>query len=76
MFFLSGTFFPLSNLPIFMQWIGWLSPVWHATNLGRFLTYGSEVSSTLIVVHVLYLIALTIFGLFISIKVFERRLAK
>jgi lipooligosaccharide transport system permease protein len=76
MFFLSGTFFPLSNLPIFMQWLGWLSPVWHATNLGRFLTYGSEVSSTLIVVHVLYLIALTIFGLFISIKVFERRLAK
>ena len=76
MFFLSGTFFPLSAMPIFLQWIGWLSPVWHATNLGRFLTYGSDVPATLVMVHIVYLLTLTAIGLLASFKVFERRLAK
>jgi len=76
MFFLSGTFFPLSSMPIYLQWFGWLSPVWHATDLGRFLTYGSEVSITLVIIHVLYLLLLTFTGIFAAIKVFERRLAK
>ena len=76
MFFLSGTFFPLSSMPTFLQWIGWLSPVWHATNLGRFLTYGSDVSLSLVITHVLYLLTLTAVGLFFSFKVFERRLSK
>ena len=76
MFFLSGTFFPLSSMPIYLQWFGWLSPVWHATDLGRFLTYGSDVSITLVIIHVLYLLLLTFTGIFAAIKVFERRLAK
>jgi len=76
MFFLSGTFFPLSSMPIFLQWIGWLSPVWHATNLGRFLTYGSDVAPALVATHILYLLALTIVGLYLAIKIFDKRLAK
>lgn len=76
MFFLSGTFFPLSSMPIFLQWIGWISPVWHATDLGRFLTYGSDVAPALVVIHVLYLFTLAAVGLLISFKVFERRLSK
>ncbi len=31
----SGTVFPLTQLPIFLQWIGWLSPLWHGSELGR-----------------------------------------
>ena len=31
----SGTVFPLTQLPMFLQWIGWLSPLWHASELGR-----------------------------------------
>lgn len=76
MFFLSGTFFPLSSMPIYLQWIGWLSPVWHATDLGRFLTYGSDVPLWLAVVHALYLVLLAVVGLMFAIKIFERRLAK
>ena len=35
MFLFSGTFFPLGALPIWLQWIGWISPLWHGTELGR-----------------------------------------
>ena len=37
----SGTMFPLDHLPVFLQWIGWLSPIWHGTELGRQFTYGA-----------------------------------
>jgi len=36
MFLFSGTFYPLDLMPTFLQWIGWISPLWHATDLGRF----------------------------------------
>ena len=35
MFLFSGTFYPLDSLPLWLQWIGWVSPLWHATELGR-----------------------------------------
>ena len=31
----SGTFFPLSTFPLWLQWIGWISPLWHSTELAR-----------------------------------------
>ena len=76
MFFLSGTFFPLASMPIYLQWIGWISPLWHATNLGRLLTYGSDVSPLLVFIHITYLLTLTLVGLIAAIKIFEKRLAK
>ncbi|UAJ80469.1 ABC transporter permease [Leifsonia sp. ZF2019] len=55
----SGTFFPLSNMPDFLQWIGWISPLWHATELSRVFAYGSPEPLWLTIVHILYLAALT-----------------
>ena len=40
MFLFSGTFFPLTTLPVWLQWIGWVSPLWHASEIGRSLSYG------------------------------------
>jgi lipooligosaccharide transport system permease protein len=40
LFLFSGTFFPLDTLPIAVRWIGWISPIWHGTELGRVFTYG------------------------------------
>jgi len=40
MFLFSGTFFPLAQLPVYLQWIGWISPLWHGTELGRVASYG------------------------------------
>jgi lipooligosaccharide transport system permease protein len=61
-------------MPIYLQWIGWISPVWHATNLGRFLSYGSSVEPWLVLVHFAFLGALCFVGLKIAFRKFESRL--
>jgi lipooligosaccharide transport system permease protein len=76
MFMFSGTFYPLENLPIYLQWIGWVSPVWHATDIGRALSYGHSVSGWLMTIHFAYLAAMLVGGLYIGTRQFNRRLAK
>ena len=76
LFLFSGTFFPLSSMPFFLQWIGWISPLWHATELGRSLTYGHAISPTMMWVHFLVLLAMLVSGLYLSARIFTRRLTK
>lgn len=76
MFFLSGTFFPIESMPIYLRWIGWISPLWHATDLGRYLSYGHATPLWLVVVHVLILILMTVVGLTLAFRIFEKRLTK
>jgi lipooligosaccharide transport system permease protein len=76
MFLFSGTFYPLSNLPDWLEWIGWVSPLWHATELGRVVTYGKEIAPLMLTIHLVYLLVLTIGGLIVGRRLFERRLAK
>jgi lipooligosaccharide transport system permease protein len=76
MFLFSGTFFPLSQLPIYLQWIGWISPLWHGTQLGRVLSYGAPEPFWLTVSHVLYLLALCLYGWKATQRVVNRRLNK
>jgi lipooligosaccharide transport system permease protein len=74
MFLFSGTFFPIARLPIFLQWIGWVSPLWHGTQLGRDLSYGMSEPAWLVAVHVVYLVAIGIVGWRLTVRTFERRL--
>ncbi len=74
MFLFSGTFYPLSSLPLFLQWIGWISPLWHATQLGRWLSYGMPLPAWQIVVSLAYLLAMGVVGLLLARRRFERRL--
>lgn len=76
MFLFSGTFYPLSNLPEWLHWIGWVSPLWHASELGRTLSYGAGEAPLLTVIHVVYLIALAVVGYVVARRLFERRLSK
>ena len=76
LFLFSGTFYPLTNMPIFLQWIGWVSPLWHATELGRWLTYGSEISTPMLFLHFIFLNSILIFGVIASRRIFTKRLAK
>jgi lipooligosaccharide transport system permease protein len=76
MFLFSGTFYPLDALPLWLQWIGWISPLWHATELGRWISYGAELSPAMVAVHFGYLIVLTVVGYVFAGRFFERRLAK
>ena len=76
LFLFSGTFYPLTNMPVYLQWIGWISPLWHATQLGRWLTYGSEISTSMLVLHFVLLSSILIVGLISSRRIFTKRLGK
>ncbi|HWD61395.1 MAG TPA: ABC transporter permease [Humibacter sp.] len=71
----SGTFFPLTAMPIYLQWIGWLSPIWHGTQLARIVSYGAQVPAWLIVVHVLFLLVLIVPFWMLSRHIAKRRLS-
>ncbi|CAN5350927.1 ABC transporter permease [soil metagenome] len=72
----SGTVFPLSQLPIYLQWLGWLSPLWHGTELARQFSYGPTEPIWLTVVHVAYLVALSLVGWRLAVRITTRRLDK
>ncbi|MCY7404818.1 MAG: ABC transporter permease [Cryobacterium sp.] len=72
----SGTFFPLDLLPPYLQWIGWISPLWHGTELSRVFAYGMTEPIWLSLVHVLYLAALLAIGWVWARRLTVRRLNK
>ena len=72
----SGTFFPLDVLPVWLQWIGWISPLWHGSELARVFTYGLSEPLWLSVLHVLYLAVLLAVGWALARRITARRLNK
>ena len=76
MFLFSGTFYPLTQMPIFLQFFGWISPLWHASELGRYLTYEYPLSGLQLSIHVVVLTAMVVIGLFLSARIFAKRLEK
>jgi lipooligosaccharide transport system permease protein len=72
----SGTVFPLTQLPIFLQWIGWISPIWHASELSRVFAYGHVEPLWLSIVHVLYLVGLALLGWRLTVHLTTKRLAR
>lgn len=74
LFLFSGTFYPLTNLPGFLQVLGWFSPIWHANELGRVLAFGQPSPAWLILLHVLYLLGITVVAWLATVRIFTRRL--
>jgi lipooligosaccharide transport system permease protein len=70
----SGTVFPLTQLPIWLQWIGWISPLWHSTQLARDASYGQVEPGWLILVHVVVLAAEIVIGWVVFVRNTTRRL--
>ena len=75
MFMFSGTYYPIESLPPYLSWIGWVSPVWHATDFGRAVSYDHPVQGSTMIIHVLYFVAIGALGLFIAYPKFAKRLA-
>jgi lipooligosaccharide transport system permease protein len=76
MFLFSGTFYPLEQMPIFLQPIGWISPLWHATELGRNLSYGMPVEPVMLWVHIGYLAIMGVVGMALVYPKLAERLSK
>jgi lipooligosaccharide transport system permease protein len=76
MFLFSGTFYPLEQMPIYLQWIGWISPMWHSTQLGRFLSYGMPLDTWESFMHFGFLVAVFAVGMVLTYPKFRTRLQK
>jgi lipooligosaccharide transport system permease protein len=77
LFLFSGTFFPISNLPAFLQPIAWLSPLWHGVELSRALALGTAAANPgLVLVHVAVLATIAVLGAVWAFRTVERRLVR
>lgn len=74
MMLFAGTYFPLETLPIFLQPLGWVSPLWHGVELGRAVTIGAPITSGMVAVHIGYMVALCIGGWLLARRHYRRRL--
>jgi lipooligosaccharide transport system permease protein len=73
MFLFSGTFFPISQLPLGFELIAYLTPIWHGVELCRMLTLG-EVELAAAAGHAAYLLAWTLVGFELARRSYRRRL--
>ena len=74
MFLFSGIFFPISQLPIWLQWVFQLVPLYHGVELLRALTTGAV--GPRVWWHVGYLIAAGAIAFAVAMRRLERALVK
>ncbi|WP_086825181.1 ABC transporter permease [Allokutzneria sp. NRRL B-24872] len=69
----AGTFFPVSQLPVFVQPLAWITPLWHGTELSRGAAFGTlEVLPAL--GHLAYLLLWLGVGVALARRTFRARL--
>jgi lipooligosaccharide transport system permease protein len=73
MMLFSGTFFPVTQLPGWLQPVAYATPVWHAVALCRSFSLGT-VSAASVAVHVAYLAVMAAVGLYAGAITYRRRL--
>jgi lipooligosaccharide transport system permease protein len=62
MFLFSGTFYPISQLPEWGQWLAYVSPLWHGTELARDAAIGG-LSAASVFGHIAYLLVWLVVGI-------------
>jgi len=73
LFLFSGTFFPVSRLPLPLEWVAYATPLWHGVDLCRSLTLGT-VEPVSALGHVAYLAVLATAGALWAERTYARRL--
>jgi len=73
LFLFSGTFFPIEKLPLFLQPLAWLTPLYHGVALARGLSLG-QVDLVAWLVHGGALMAFAVAGFLAARITFRRRL--
>lgn len=78
LFLFSGTFFPISQLPDYIEPIAYATPLFHGVELVRKIALpgaGSDIATDLAPwVHVAYLLVMLAVGLYLSIRFLDRRI--
>ena len=73
LFLFSGTFFPVSQLPDWLEPVAWATPVWHGVSLCRDLAAGS-VETWSALGHAAYMLAFVVAGSLIAVRVLNEKL--
>jgi lipooligosaccharide transport system permease protein len=73
MFLFAGTFFPVDQLPVLLQPVAWVTPLWHATSACRDLALG-HAHWLPDLAHLLYLALWAAAGLWLAVRSYGRRL--
>jgi lipooligosaccharide transport system permease protein len=73
MFLFSGAFFPVSQLPSVLEWLAYVTPLFHGVQLSRMFTTG-DVAAAAGGLHVAYLLAWLVVGWWLAHRAFSRRL--
>ncbi|MEU4604174.1 ABC transporter permease [Kribbella sp. NPDC023972] len=72
-FLFSGAFFPVSQLPNWIEWLAYVSPLWHGVELSRDLSLGT-VDPWMALLNVGYLSAWFAIGTWLAVRGFTRKL--
>lgn len=73
LFLFSGVFVPVTSLPSALQALAWATPLFHGVELVRGAALGT-LTSPMWMVHVLYLVVMTMAGLVLAERTFRARL--
>jgi lipooligosaccharide transport system permease protein len=73
LFLFSGTFFPIEKLPLFLQPLAWVTPLYHGVSLARSFSLG-QVELVGAIVHTAVLLVFVAVGLYAARLTFRRRL--
>ena len=78
LFLFSGTFFPISQLPDWLEPVAYATPLFHGVELARKIALpdinGSIVTDLSMWVHVSYLLAMAVIGVYLSVRFLDRRI--
>ena len=74
LFLFSGTFFPLSQLPDQVEWVPWLTPLFHGVELVRGSILGTLDPATA-PLHLAYLLAMFAIGAWLAERTLTKRMA-
>ncbi|MFO7300734.1 MAG: ABC transporter permease [Actinomycetes bacterium] len=78
LFLFSGTFYPVSQLPQFLQWVAYATPLFHGVELVRKIALpglsSTAVTALPVWVHLAYLVVMAAVGTVLAARFLDRRL--
>jgi lipooligosaccharide transport system permease protein len=74
LFLFGGAFFPLSQLPLVIRWIGYSTPLWHGVRLCRAWASGTPLSALGALASIGYLVTWSAVGTILMRRLAQRRL--
>jgi lipooligosaccharide transport system permease protein len=75
LFLFSGTFFPIDQLPRWLELLAWATPLWHGVDLCRELASG-DIEALPTILHVAYLVAVTVLGAVLTVRAQREKLRR